>query len=202
VIGGGDTGSDCVGTSNRQGAISIKQIELLGQPPLSRSEKTPWPLWPMQLRTSSSHEEGCDREWAILTKAFLANEKGQLRAVQLVDVEWTTPKDGGRAQLTEISNSEREIPCELALLAIGYLHPQFEGLLEQLGIKVDDRGNVRDEKYQTNVDKVFVAGDMRRGQSLVVWAISEGREAAKSVDTFLMGSSILEGKADSLMARV
>ncbi len=201
VIGGGDTGSDCVGTSNRQGATSVKQIELMGKPPLSRSEKTPWPLWPMQLRTSSSHEEGCERKWAILTKAFLGNDKGQLRAVQLVDIEWKTPEDGGRPQLTEVPNTEREIPCDLALLAIGYLHPQFEGLLEQMGIEIDDRGNVRDEKYQTNVDKVFVAGDMRRGQSLVVWAISEGREAAKAVDTFLMGESILEGKTDSLMSR-
>ncbi len=197
VIGGGDTGSDCVGTANRHRAKSVAQIELLGKPPLTRSELTPWPNWPMQLRTSSSHEEGCNREWAIQTKAFLGDKEGRLRAIQTVEVEWKSSGNGGRPSLTEIPGTEKEIPCELALLAVGYLHPQFAGMLEQLGVEINDRGNVCDQNYQTNVEKVFVAGDMRRGQSLVVWAISEGREAAKMVDHFLMGTSKLEGKTDS-----
>lgn len=194
VIGGGDTGSDCVGTSNRHKAKTVTQIELLAKPPSSRAESTPWPLWPMQLRTSSSHEEGCERQWAIMTKEFVGDANGKLKAVKLVDVKWEIPEAGGRAQLTEIEGSEREIPCELVLLAIGYVHPQYEGMLQQLGIEVDERGNVKDETYQTNLDKIFVAGDMRRGQSLVVWAISEGREAAKKVDEYLMGKSYLESK--------
>lgn len=196
VIGGGDTGADCVGTSNRHGAKSITQIELLAKPPASRNKENPWPRYPMILRTSTSHEEGCDREWAILTKAFIGDENGNLKAIQLVDVKWEIV-EGQRSQLLEVAGSEREIPCGLALLAIGFLHPQFEGLLEQLDIEIDDRGNVTDNNYQTNNEKVFVAGDMRRGQSLVVWAISEGREAAKSVDEFLMGKSVLEAKAGS-----
>ena len=194
VIGGGDTGADCVGTSNRHQAKTVTQIELLAKPPKSRSIENPWPKYPMILRTSTSHIEGCDREWAMMTKAFIGDEKGQLKAVQLVDVKWDIPHGNTRPQLIEIPGSEREIPCELALLAIGFLNPQFEGMLEQLNIAIDDRGNVVDENYQTNNPKVFVAGDMRRGQSLVVWAISEGREAARSVDAFLMGSSVLEGK--------
>ena len=184
VIGGGDTGADCVGTSNRHSAKSITQIELLAKPPKSRNAQNPWPNYPMVLRTSSSHKEGCDRQWAILTKAFIGDDKGQLKAVQIVDVEWAIPEGSQKAELIEIKGSEREIPCELALLAIGFLHPQFEGLLEQLDIQVDNRGNVADDNYQTNNPKVFVAGDMRRGQSLVVWAISEGREVARAVDTF------------------
>lgn len=197
VIGGGDTGSDCVGTSNRHKAKSVVQIELLGKPPMTRSKSTPWPLWPMQLRTSSSHEEGCDRQWAIHTKAFLSDDQGQLRAVQTVEVEWQQSSNGGPSQLVELPGTEKEIPCELALLAVGYLHPQFAGLLDQLGVEVNDRGNVCDDHYQTNQEKVFVAGDMRMGQSLVVWAISEGREAARAVDKYLMGHSHLEGKKDS-----
>ena len=199
VIGGGDTGSDCVGTSNRHKAKSITQIELLAKPPATRAESTPWPLWPMQLRTSSSHKEGCDRQWAILTKEFIGDGNGNLKAVKLVDIEWTLPKDGGRAKFTEIAGTEREIPCELALLAIGFVHPQHKGMLEQLGVELTNRGNIKDNNYQTNIDKVFTAGDMRRGQSLVVWAISEGREAAKAVDTYLMGQSMLEGKNDSFL---
>lgn len=197
VIGGGDTGADCVGTSNRHGAKAVTQIELLAQPPQSRHETTPWPHYPMILRTSTSHEEGCDRQWAILTKAFIGDAEGKLKAVQLVDVHWEIPEGSDRAQLVEVEGSEREIPCDLALLAIGFLHPQFAGLLEQLEISIDERGNVADQNYQTNNEKVFVAGDMRRGQSLVVWAISEGREAARAVDTYLMGTSVLETKAAS-----
>ncbi len=199
VIGGGDTGSDCVGTSNRHKATSITQIELLSKPPEERAESTPWPNWPMMLRTSTSHEEGCDRHWAISTKEFVGDGNGNLKAIKLVDINWEKDPETGRFTFKEIEGTEREIPCELALLAIGFLHPQFEGMLEQLTIEVNERGNVKDNKYQTNLENVFVAGDMRRGQSLVVWAISEGREAAKAVDEFLMGSSMLEGKDDSFL---
>ena len=194
VIGGGDTGSDCVGTSNRHGAASITQIELLSKPPLSRSEDNPWPLWPMVLRTSSSHEEGCDRSWAILSKEFIGDEKGNVKALRTVEIEW---KPGSR-EFKEIEGTEKVIPCDLALLAVGFLHPQKEGLLEKLGVELDRRGNVSTDFYQSSVKGVFSAGDMRRGQSLVVWAISEGREAARAVDIFLMGSSSLPSKQESL----
>lgn len=179
VIGGGDTGADCVGTSNRHGAASVTQVELLAKPPLARDETTPWPLWPMMLRTSSSHDEGCEREWAVLTKEFVGDEAGQLRSVRLVSIRW------GAGKFEEIPGTEREIPCDLAFIAAGFVHPQFEGLLAQLGVEVDNRGNVKDERYRTNLPNVFAAGDMRRGQSLVVWAIQEGREAAKAVGAFL-----------------
>ncbi len=198
VIGGGDTGSDCVGTSNRHGAASITQIELLSKPPEDRRPDNPWPEWPMTLRTSSSHEEGCDRQWSILTKEFIGDEDGNLKALKLVNIEWTKEEDG-RFKFEEVEDSEQVIPCELALLAVGFLHPQFVGMLEELGVELDRRGNVQATNYQTSVDKVFTAGDMRRGQSLVVWAISEGREAAREVDIFLMGSSQLESKDDSLV---
>jgi glutamate synthase (NADPH/NADH) small chain len=194
VIGGGDTGSDCVGTSNRHGAISVTQLELLGKPPLERDASTPWPNWPMQLRTSSSHEEGCERQWAILTKAFIGDENNNLKALQLVDIEWITNKETGRTEPKEKEETLREIPCDLAFIAAGFLHPQQEGMLQQLGIDLDQRGNVKDNTYQTNIDHIFTAGDMRRGQSLVVWAISEGREAAHAVDSYLMGVSYLERK--------
>ncbi len=192
VIGGGDTGSDCVGTSNRHGAKSVTQIELLAKPPLSRAESTPWPNWPMMVRTSSSHDEGCTRDWAINTKAFIGDENGDLKGLQIVEIEW---KDG---KMTEIEGSEQEIPCERAYIAAGFLHPQHEGILNQLGVDLDNRGNVKDNNYQTNIAKVFAAGDMRRGQSLVVWAISEGRECAREVDSFLTGHSALEAKDASL----
>lgn len=194
VIGGGDTGSDCVGTSNRHGATSVTQIELLSKPPLSRTEDNPWPLWPMILRTSSSHEEGCERNWAILSKEFIGDEKGHVKALKTVEIEWKP----GRRDFKEIEGTEKVIPCDLALLAIGFLHPQKEGLLDQLGVDLDKRGNVSASNYQTSVAGVFSAGDMRRGQSLVVWAISEGREAARAVDTYLMGSSNLPSKEESL----
>lgn len=197
VIGGGDTGSDCVGTSNRHGAKSITQIELMPMPPKERAESTPWPHWPMMLRTSSSHEEGCNRHWAIQTKEFVGDENGNLKAVKLVDLEWKS--ENGRMVFVEVAGSEREIPCELALLAMGFLHPQQEGMLTELGVEFDERGNVKAQNYQTNNAKVFAAGDMRRGQSLVVWAISEGREAARSVDEYLMGHSELEAKAVSML---
>lgn len=193
VIGGGDTGADCVGTSNRQRATSVSQIELLAQPPRERDDST-WPLWPMVLRTSSSHEEGCDRQWAMLTKAFVGNDEGQLTGLKVVDVVWSLDKTSNRSEFKEIKGTERIIPCELALLAIGFVHPQFEGLLQELEVEIDERRNVRDTNFQTNRPNIFVAGDMRRGQSLVVWAMSEGREAAREVDRFLMGTSALESK--------
>lgn len=200
VIGGGDTGSDCVGTSNRHGAASVTQIELLPMPPKERAENTPWPNWPMMLRTSTSHEEGCEREWSINTKAFIGDENGNLKALQIVNLEWKN--EGGRMQMVEVTGSEREIPCELALLAAGFLHPQREGLVAELGVELDERGNVKATNYQTSIPNVFAAGDLRRGQSLVVWAISEGREAARAADCYLMGESMLEAKAESMLATV
>ncbi|MGO1817709.1 MAG: FAD-dependent oxidoreductase, partial [Sphingobacterium sp.] len=196
VIGGGDTGSDCVGTSNRQGAKSVTQFELMPTPPEERTTAMPWPSYPMLLKTTSSHEEGCARHWGIATKAFLGDENDQLRAALVVDLEWETDASGRPVKFTEINGSEREIPCELVTLSMGFLHPQHVGLLEQLGITLTERGNVaaNEQDYRTNLPNVFVAGDMRRGQSLVVWAISEGRECAKKVDEYLMGSSSLESK--------
>lgn len=191
VIGGGDTGSDCIGTSNRHKAKSITQIEILDKPPKGRSITNPWPEWPMILRTSSSHEEGSDRKWSILTKEFLGNDKGELTGIKLVDIEW------GDKGFTEIEGTERIVPCELALIAAGFLHPQKAGMIEQLGLELDERGNVKASNYQTSQRNVFVAGDMRRGQSLVVWAISEGREAARALDTQLMGVSSLPSKQHS-----
>ena len=168
VIGGGDTGSDCVGTSNRQGAKSVTQFELLPKPPNDRTQFMPWPTYPMILKTSSSHEEGVDREWAIATKKFIGDENGNLKALKMVDLEWKITEDGKPAQFVEIAGSEREIPCELALLAMGFVHPQHEGMLNELETELDERGNVKatDKSYQTNISKIFTAGDMRRGQSL------------------------------------
>lgn len=202
IIGGGDTGSDCVGTSNRHKAKSVTQFELLPKPPESRTPYMPWPTYPMVLKTTTSHEEGADRKWAIATKAFLGDENGNLKAIKVVDLEWTITNDGKPARFIEKEGSERDMPCELALLAMGFVHPEHSGLIEELGVELDERGNVKatEKNYQTNIAKIFTAGDMRRGQSLVVWAISEGRECARKVDEFLMGSSILETKDESLLA--
>jgi glutamate synthase (NADPH/NADH) small chain len=193
VIGGGDTGSDCVGTSNRHKAASVTQFELLPKPPEYRTDYMPWPSYPMILKHTSSHEEGADRKWAIATKEFIGDEKGNLKALKIVELEWQII-DGRHAKFVEVPGSEKEIPCELALLAMGFIHPQHEGLVKDLELELDDRGNVRatEKNYQSNISKIFVAGDMRRGQSLVVWAISEGRECARKVDEFLTGSSLLE----------
>jgi glutamate synthase (NADPH/NADH) small chain len=202
VIGGGDTGSDCVGTSNRHGAVSVTQFELLPKPPENRTPNMPWPTYPMTLKKSSSHEEGVSRHWAIATKEFLGDEKGNLRALKVVDLEWKTAEDGRPAQFVEVAGSEKEMPCELALLAMGFIHPQYHGLLQQLDVELDERGNVKasEKHYQTNIAKIFAAGDLRRGQSLVVWAISEGRECARQVDEHLMGYSVLESKDKNLIA--
>jgi glutamate synthase (NADPH/NADH) small chain len=194
VIGGGDTGSDCVGTSNRQGAQSVTQFELLPQPPDQENKPLTWPYWPLKLRTSSSHEEGCDRDWAVTTKAF-RGENGKVKALVAARVEWM--KDNkGQMKMVEVAGSEFELPADLVLLAMGYLHPVHTGMLDELGVAYDVRGNVKAAVdgggcYQTSVAKVFAAGDMRRGQSLVVWAIREGRQCARAVDEFLMGRSEL-----------
>jgi glutamate synthase (NADPH/NADH) small chain len=200
VIGGGDTGSDCVGTSNRHGAKSVTQIEILSKPPKDRTEAMPWPSWPMILRTSTSHEEGCERQWSIVTKEFIGDEQGNLKALKIAEVELKKAEPGKAPGFTEIEGSEKIIPCELVLLAMGFLHAQHTGLLDQLGVDYDERGNVKATRYQTSVPTIFTAGDMRRGQSLVVWAISEGREAAKAVDEYLMGQSALESKEEGILS--
>jgi len=197
VIGGGDTGSDCVGTSNRHGAKSVTQFELLPKPPEDRSAIMPWPTYPMILKTTTSHEEGVERQWATATKEFVGDGKGNLKALKIVNIEWKASSDGRPAGFSEVSGSEREIPCELALLAMGFLYPESTGLLDQLEVEKDDRGNVKatEKEYLTSLPKIFAAGDVRRGQSLVVWAISEGRECARKVDEFLNnGTSTLEVK--------
>ncbi len=185
VIGGGDTGSDCVGTSNRHGAASVMQFELLPQPPEQEDKPMVWPYWPVKLRTSSSHEEGCQRDWAVATKRF-EGKNGKVEKLIAARVEW---KDG---QMREVPGSEFTIKADLVLLAMGFIGPR-QGLLDQLGVAKDNRSNVKadTDKYQTSVSKIFAAGDMRRGQSLIVWAIREGRQCARSVDEFLMGSTEL-----------
>lgn len=193
VIGGGDTGSDCIGTSNRHGAKSVTNFEILPKPSEARTEDYPWPYWPFKLKTSSSHEEGSHREWSILTKEFVGDKNGKLVGLKTVEVKWKKVP-GERPQLIEKPESLKEWPCELALLALGFTGPD-KSLPEQFGLSFDERGNVKGEQeYQTNKPHVFAAGDARRGQSLIVWAISEGREAAHQIDRFLMGKSNLPQK--------
>ncbi|SFF91013.1 glutamate synthase (NADH) small subunit [Novosphingobium sp. CF614] len=185
VIGGGDTGSDCVGTSNRQGALSVTQLEIMPKPPEHEDKALSWPNWPLKLRTSSSHEEGCQRDWAVLTKRVIGDN--DVRALECVRVEW---KDG---RMQEMPGSEFTLQADLILLAMGFTGPRKAGLLDQAAVELDPRGNVKadTEKYQTSDDRIFACGDMRRGQSLVVWAIREGRQCARSVDEMLMGASDL-----------
>jgi glutamate synthase (NADPH) small chain len=187
VIGGGDTGADCVGTSARQGAASITQLELLPKPPAREDKALTWPNWPMKLRSSTSHDEGVEREWSVLTKSVSGSD-GVIDTLHGVRLEWT-PDENGNIQMTEVAGSEFDLKADLVLLAMGFVHPVQEGLLNDLGVDFDVRGNVQASEldYQSSVKKVFAAGDMRRGQSLIVWAIREGRECAKSIDTFLMG---------------
>ncbi len=200
VIGGGDTGSDCVGTSNRHRAKSVTQIEVLAKPPQERDGSTPWPNWPMQLRTSTSHEEGCDRNWALTTKEFIGDENGNLVSMKIAQMDWVTSAPGQKPRFQEVPGTERVIPCELALLAIGFVHPQHNGMIQELGVDLDERGNVKAaDNFQTSIPKVFAAGDMRQGQSLVVWAISEGREAARNIDIYLTGSTKLEARDISML---
>ncbi len=194
VIGGGDTGSDCIGTSTRHGALSVTQLEILPKPPEKENKELTWPNWPNKLRTSSSHEEGCERMWSVTTKKFLG-ENGKLTGILCAKVEWNQD-ESGNWKMSEVEGSEFELKAELATLAMGFLHPVHEGMLQQLGVSLDGRGNVKggtegSEAYKTSVDGVFAAGDMRRGQSLVVWAIREGRQCAHAVDAYLMGSSQL-----------
>jgi glutamate synthase (NADPH/NADH) small chain len=193
VIGGGDTGSDCIGTSNRQGAKSVTNFELMPKPAEGRTEEHPWPYWPFKLKTSSSHQEGIHREWSILTKEFVGDISGKLIGLKTVEVKWKKIP-GERPQLIEKKGSEKEWPCDLALLALGFTGPE-KTVPEQFGLALDERGNIKGENdYQTQKPSIFTAGDCRRGQSLIVWAISEGREAAHQVDTFLMGKSTLPQK--------
>jgi glutamate synthase (NADPH/NADH) small chain len=193
IIGGGDTGSDCLGTSNRHGATAVNQFELLPQPPEGRGEGVaPWPYWPMILRTSSSHEEGVERQWSINTKKLTGDAEGNVKELHGVRLEWTPPEEeGGRPQMKEVPGSEFVMKADLVLLAMGFLGPE-KPLLSQFGVDLDGRGNVvADSDYATSVPGVFACGDARRGQSLVVWAIWEGREAARGVDAFLMGATEL-----------
>jgi glutamate synthase (NADPH/NADH) small chain len=190
VIGGGDTGSDCVGTSNRHGAASVTQFEVMPMPPEQENKPLTWPYWPTKLRTSSSHEEGCAREFAIATKQFVGDAKdgkgGKLKALKTVHVQW---QDG---KMVEVPGTEKEYPAELVLLAMGFVGPERGPLVTDLGVTLTDRGNVwRDEHWMTSVPGVFTAGDMQRGQSLIVWAIAEGRSAARGIDQYLMGESVL-----------
>jgi glutamate synthase (NADPH/NADH) small chain len=191
IIGGGDTGADCLGTSNRQGCKSVYQLEIMPKPPSVRPEDNPWPEWPRIFRTASAHEEGVERAYAVNTKRFVDDGNGNVKALQLVNVEMKNVE--GRMSFEEVKDSEQEIPCDLVLLAMGFLGPEKLGMLEQLEVELDGRGNVvADPKtWMTSVDGVFAAGDMRRGQSLIVWAIAEGRSAAAGVDKYLMGDTDL-----------
>lgn len=200
VIGGGDTGSDCVGTSNRHKAKSVTQFEINTKPSVERANDNPWPEYPFTLKTSSSHEEGCEREWSILTKEFIGDENGNVKSLKIAEIDWFTNEDGSKG-FKEVEGTEKEIPCDLALLAIGFLGPD-QPLLEQFGVETDPRSNAKANlrDFKTSVEGVYAAGDVRRGQSLVVWAISEGRECARSVDEYLMGESFLESKDESMLA--
>ena len=202
VIGGGDTGSDCIGTSFRQGAKTVSNFEILGKPGLERPKDQPWPFWPMRLRTSSSHKEGVDRFFSISTKEFVGDSQGNLKGLITVDVEWIqTP--GERPVLKEIKGTEKEWKCELVLLALGFTGSETT-IADQLGLETDVRTNIKAsiKDYKTNVPGVFTAGDQRRGQSLIVWAISEGRQAAYHIDTYLMGSSNLPLKGEGDMPKI
>jgi len=186
VIGGGDTGSDCVGTSNRHGAASVTQMEIMPMPPEAEDKPLTWPDWPLKMRSSSSHEEGCERDWSIATKSFEGKD-GNLTHLNCVRLDWSEGK------MTEVPGSEFQLKADLVFLAMGFVNPVHEGMLTNFGVEFDERGNVKadTENYATSIDKVFAAGDMRRGQSLVVWAIREGRQCASAVDEYLMGTTDL-----------
>ena len=190
IIGGGDTGADCLGTANRQGAKSVHQLEIMPRPPEQRAENNPWPEWPRIYRTASAHEEGVERVYAVSTKRFIDDGNGNVSGLELVNVEMKNVD--GRMQFVEVEGSNKTLPCDLAFLAMGFLGPQKPGMLEELGVELDARGNVvADKQWMTSVEGVFTAGDMQRGQSLIVWAIAEGRSAAKGIDEYLMGTSDL-----------
>ena len=195
VIGGGDTGSDCIGTSTRHGAASVTQLEIMPQPPEKENKGLVWPEWPNKMRTSTSQEEGCERMFSVASKEFVNDGDGNLKAVKCIKVEWAQDEKG-QWQMSEVAGSEFELKADIATLAMGFVHPVQAGMLEELGVEFDPRGNVQgdtegDKAYFTSMDKVFSAGDMRRGQSLVVWAIREGRQCAHSIDNYLMGSTSL-----------
>lgn len=201
ILGGGDTGSDCLGTSHRQGAEIVYQCELLSEPPIERDENNPWPQWPLILRTSSSQEEGGIRDYDVLTTHF-SGSNGGVEKLHAVRISWGPPDASGRPSMERVEGSEFEIDVDLVLLAMGFVHPQKEGLLDQLGVVLDGRGNVQaDNNKMTSIDGVFAAGDMARGQSLVVWALAEGREAARGVDLYLMGQTSLRPVLEGAMAR-
>jgi glutamate synthase (NADPH/NADH) small chain len=195
VIGGGDTGSDCVGTSNRQGAVAVTQFELMPQPPVEENRPMTWPYWPIKLRTSSSHEEGVERDWAVTTKRFNGDGNGNVASLTCARVHWQKDEASGQMKMMEVEGSEFEVKAELVLFAMGFVSP-VASVLEAFGVERDPRGNARastegEGAYHTNRENIFAAGDMRRGQSLVVWAIREGRQAARAVDQYLSGSSSL-----------
>lgn len=202
VIGGGDTGSDCIGTSNRHGAQSVTNFEILDKPTEGRPAHQPWPFWPMKMKTSSSHQEGVERHWSVSTKKFIGDKNGQLTALVTCEVEWIF-KEGDRPQLKELPGTEKTWPCDMVLLALGFTGPGSQ-LVDQLGVETDFRTNVKatTKDYKTSTPGVFAAGDIRRGQSLIVWAISEGRQAAHHIDAFLMGLSDLPLKDDNDLPRV
>jgi glutamate synthase (NADPH/NADH) small chain len=190
IIGGGDTGADCLGTSNRQGALGVVQLEIMPRPPETRAETTPWPTWPLMYMSSAAHEEGVEQRYALSTTEFVGDENGNVRALRATQVEMVNVD--GRPTFQPIPGSESEIPCELVLLAMGFVGPEREGLLSELGVELDERGNVRrDENWQASQEGVYVCGDMGRGQSLIVWAIAEGRACAAAVDRYLVGDSAL-----------
>ncbi len=194
VIGGGDTGSDCIGTSNRQGAKSVNNFEIMPMPESKRTKANPWPYWPFTIKTTSSHEEGANRNWKIATKEFIKDKNGSLKALKTVQVEWV--KEENKLELKEVPNTEKEWPCEMALLALGFTGAE-KVLVEKLNLEFDERTNIQSrDNYQTNIPNIFAAGDINRGQSLIVWAISEGREAAHHVDKFLMGETQLPTKGE------
>lgn len=195
ILGGGDTGADCLGTSLRHGAKSVVQFEILAKPPSDRTPSMPWPLWPAILRTSTSHEEGGDRQWAVLTKEFIDDGKGCVAGLKVVSIEWKEAE----GYSVELPQTSRIVPCDLVLLAMGFTGPYRQGIIGELGVQLDPRGVVKTERYQTSLPGVFAAGDARRGQSLVVWAIHEGREAARFIDQFLQGSSCLESRETGIL---
>jgi glutamate synthase (NADPH/NADH) small chain len=190
IIGGGDTGADCLGTSNRQGAVGVVQLEIMPRPPETRAETTPWPTWPLMYMSSAAHEEGVEQRYALSTTEFVGDEHGNVRALRATQVEMVNVD--GRMSFQPVPGSESEIPCELVLLAMGFVGPEREGLLSELGVELDERGNVkRDGNWQASQEGVYVCGDMGRGQSLIVWAIAEGRACAAAVDRYLVGDSAL-----------
>lgn len=196
ILGGGDTGADCLGTSHRQHAASVTSLEIMPQPPEIRAEDNPWPEYPRVYKVASAHEEGGERLYSVSTKRFVGNDEGNVTGLELIDVEWQKGDDG-RMQLVDKPGTERVLPCDLALLAMGFTGPQNEGLLSTMGVELTPRSNVkRDQNWQTSVEGVFVAGDMQRGQSLIVWAIAEGRSAAAAIDTFLLGDTDLPAPLD------